>query len=623
MKQSESNYFSTRKLAIGILLCGFFVSFLLLTSNSIFDAVKQDLELTPPLQDSLPQALTPPLSVQRLPISGSKKLNPTFMKNQVHVSPYIDKLYDHFEMDRGQLYLRQERRTFLDHPTEISWDSQVSAKTVQGHLSQRPDFNLVASAFNTTTAGRAIFQKVYIGKNYYRLAEANKAWSKTESFEITAIPLPITNAIRIPLENSYFILESQVSVDIEPVGDKELKNFVMELSPFKSFPPKHTQVFWTNHEPISLNFSTDQVLYVRARGVNSREEITAPSQVHELRIITPAQPQPPILARSEYHIVEDEAVSLVWDQAEQNMKTHITIENNAGKVVREFELQDQAVTLDDFNVGIYTIQLRGVDRFKRRSLLASQVKVYVSPQAPLMLPLAQTEPPRLPTSIETSMVYKPEIAPMYLNRYYQNSQISVEGAGFTIYSSKLTSENQKAPLLAGIGVRLLTWFDNHGIESSFKYGSGSSSSASGDSTSVTALDLEARYRYRFTLPINPFSRVGTSQLALLFGFEHHENNNPSGYFAPKYDLGKMGINLLFPISSQWSTGGEMILGQGLDQSKKYEISGFLDYYIKRNWVLGGGYRVHLFEAGSLGSAPAALPFREGFGEGYTTLKWIY
>lgn len=65
-------------------------------------------------------------------------------------------------------------------------------------------------------------------------------------------------------------------------------------------------------------------------------------------------------------------------------------------------------------------------------------------------------------------------------------------------------------------------------------------------------------------------------------------------------------------------------GAGSDQSSKYEVSGFFHYYLDPRWSMGAGYRVHLFQAGTPESSPdGSMPYREGYGEGYSVLRWNY
>ncbi len=84
----------------------------------------------------------------------------------------------------------------------------------------------------------------------------------------------------------------------------------------------------------------------------------------------------------------------------------------------------------------------------------------------------------------------------------------------------------------------------------------------------------------------------------------------------------MGVH--FPVFRRWDTGGEILYGIGTDRSKKYEISGFLGYYLSMNATIGLGYRLYLFDAGSLlTSSSFGVPYREGGLEGSSYFRWSY
>ena len=84
---------------------------------------------------------------------------------------------------------------------------------------------------------------------------------------------------------------------------------------------------------------------------------------------------------------------------------------------------------------------------------------------------------------------------------------------------------------------------------------------------------------------------------------------------------KVGFSLAFPLFRHWDTGGEVLYGFNQLSDQKYEIAGYLDYFFKHNFSFGVGYRVHLFQTNSPDDAPLGpLPYREGYGEGYSVLK---
>ncbi len=250
------------------------------------------------------------------------------------------------------------------------------------------------------------------------------------------------------------------------------------------------------------------------------------------------------------------------------------------------------------------------------------------PALPLKLVKAVPSIPKIlslrkPTATETatsSLKLEPDITG-FLNPNYLSSKLSFEGAAFTMYSQDQVEQGKANPTALMLGIRTMNWFDNQGVEASFK--TKVSTISSSQASDVAPMQLEARYHHRWSLPFSPFSRLGSSQMSLFAGYEYYRNPQGGSLFSPRYDLLKAGLALSFPVDRRWDTGGELAYGYGLDQSQKYEISGYLSYYLQKNWSIGAGYRMHLFIAGSDESSPLGLPYREGFGEGYTVLRWHY
>lgn len=209
---------------------------------------------------------------------------------------------------------------------------------------------------------------------------------------------------------------------------------------------------------------------------------------------------------------------------------------------------------------------------------------------------------------------------LFRNNGYSSSKLSFVTSAFTMYSKEQIQSGQKNPTSVMAGVKWMSWLRSHGLEMSFLTKVADIQSTS--NTNTNPLQIEARYHYRWTLPFNPFSKLNQSQVSIIGGYEYYQNSK-SQFFSPGYQLFKGGLNLTFPLLYRWDTGGEFLYGQGLESSQKYEISGHLNYYWNSAWSLGLGYRMHLFKAGSSGASPLGLPYREGFGEGYSVIRWHY
>jgi hypothetical protein len=204
------------------------------------------------------------------------------------------------------------------------------------------------------------------------------------------------------------------------------------------------------------------------------------------------------------------------------------------------------------------------------------------------------------------------------NEKYNHSVVSAQGFLWTLQSSQQYYQSQKAPVVSGIGLHILSWGEHWGAEGSFKSGAVSMNSAGQD----TALrDLEARIHYRIRTGF-PFALTRELQTSFFTGYEAYRNSG--SLYANQYDLIKFGTSFDFPVWENWSAGGELVYGTASDGSSKQEISGNFGYFLNHDWSLGFGYRLDFFTAGSVSSAPAGnLPYREGYTEGYSILNYHF
>jgi hypothetical protein len=178
----------------------------------------------------------------------------------------------------------------------------------------------------------------------------------------------------------------------------------------------------------------------------------------------------------------------------------------------------------------------------------------------------------------------------YKNARYSDSKLCLEGATFTMYSRDQVEQGQSDPVALTAGIRWIAWRGSNGAEASLKTRLVDIAHSPGGK--VSPLQAEVRYHRRWRLPFSPFSKLDGSQISAIVGYEIYRNSG-DGPFSPHYDLLKTGLDMEFPLLRSWDTGGELLYGYGLDASRKYEISGHINYYIKKAWSVGVGYRVHL------------------------------
>jgi hypothetical protein len=168
----------------------------------------------------------------------------------------------------------------------------------------------------------------------------------------------------------------------------------------------------------------------------------------------------------------------------------------------------------------------------------------------------------------------------------------------------------------------MAWKDQNGFEGAVSNKVAPLTSTAGDN--IAPLVVTAKYYRRWKMPFNPFSNFKESQIAWIVGVEYYKNYAAGSYFSTGDTFLKSGISLLFPVSRRWDTGGELLAGYAADTSQEYELSGVLRYYMNEDWSFGFGYRMNIYNIGNVNNTPnGLLPYKESFGEAYTTLKWNY
>ncbi len=210
------------------------------------------------------------------------------------------------------------------------------------------------------------------------------------------------------------------------------------------------------------------------------------------------------------------------------------------------------------------------------------------------------------------------LVPLY-NEKYKNSSIAVSGFMWTQYSTLQEYLGETSPVNGGGKVHGIYWKGSQGVEGDLKLGVLGFNEAGRKRSGLQ--DFEARYHYRFFTDF-PWQLTRELQISFFGGFEYYKNNND--FFNPGYNMLKLGNTYNFPWDPHINLGGEFELGVAPDMSLKKEISGFISYFYNRDWSIGVGYRVHLFDAATSSSSPTGrMPYREGYTEGFSTLRFHY
>lgn len=532
-----------------------------------------------------------------------------------------DELYDFYDLVNLELRLRKERRQLVDFATNLELEKvglEMEHQKLHAELAPEPHFIHVGWLGELKKPTLQI-QKSYVGENYVRLSRDGQIWGSAKKYLLTSLPLELKPPELMLLPSTTIrILQDSGQILLKPIYNQNyLSSAIIEVSESESFAPLKTQVFISKTEGTELAITEAKILFVRLRGMNQQGEVTDYSPVTQLRIEKPDWPLAPRLAEKEIQLYEDEERLLKWQGS--STKTSLDFLDANGKKISSRTTKSQEYKISGLSAGQYQLQLFGADRFGRKSKKISSVKINVRKREPILAKKDEVIRKPASTKGESSYVLS-EIRPVYLNEHYGDSKISIEGSAFTVYSQQQVNKNQENPTALTVAVHGIHWWSSLGIEGIFKTKLTTlSSSPDGD---VAPTQIEGRVHKRWTIGFSPFSRLGSSQISIFSGLEFYRNS-ASGPFSPKYDLMKLGTALSFPLNRRFDTGGELVYGMGFDQSQKYEVSGYLGYYLDPQLSFGAGYRMHLFNAGSSASAPRSLPYREGFGEGYSVMRWSY
>lgn len=581
------------------------------------------LDLKPTVAEALPippaKPEPPAVEVQPPP--------PAPVEASVHVVPgiqsylYTDQMYDFYENVDGRLTKRKERRRFGAMPVRLQWTTAGNLTKVYGQVSETPSFDKSVQFFQSSDLTGHTINPIYVGTNYWRISKDGHSWSSPEFFIVETQALESAPP-QIKLSQSILTIlgdGAQVRMNLE--ASPELKGFLIESSQSSEFPVKSTKIKWTTQKDHTYRFSSTGTYYIRARGVNEKTELSVYGPVMKLVVVKPEKISSPLLTKNKFQLYEKETLQLAWASDEAAKSYQVEIKNEKGQLVEQRKVPSADIKWQADIPGNYQAEVYSFDQYGRRSESPSVASLQVLPR-----PVARKLPPkkieeRKPASVESQSVAKIDDPTMkYLNRNVGSSRFEILGAGFTMYSSEQVSQQVEQPFALTLGFRWLKWFGDNGAEASLRTKViGVNSSAS----QASPLQAEFRYNRRWGLNWNWFSNRKTTYVGLIAGYEMYRNQS-SSVFASTYDLFKTGFSLGFPLGRGWDTGGDVLYGFGSDSSKKYELSGYLNYFFTQEFSAGVGYRLHLFEAGSTSSAPpSGLPYREGYGEGYSSLRWHF
>lgn len=543
---------------------------------------------------------------------------------------YTWRLYDLYEKVDGVFKRRERVPSVLKSSREISW-VDATQSTYKVEHSNDSEFQSGVQIFSANAHSLRLLE-TNKGFNFWRVSRDGVNWSKTGKFKVETGLSPY----RATFE------KNQINVTIgETILDYDLKwtapentkpaGYVLEASAEPRFPRESTIARYLTQPAMKIHATFPQTIYYRVITVSPAMELSQPSETVALVIEPPPRLGSPRLPLAKLDLKRQLDATVSWEGLDRATSYRVEIIDDAGRTIALKETKGKDLGVAELKNGNYRYRVSAVDKWGRQGAtsklktfgLGDVEKIVAKVEPPKFAKEFSEDPPmeqkRLPSSFDMSNVGKIDPIPPTTNARYSDSAIQIEGASFTMMSSKQKRDDE-SPFLASLAIRGWKWWGSNGAEGYLKTKAAAINQAG---SGVSPIDFEIRAHRRARFRWDWFDFIRELQVTAFVGLETYQSSTSGGKFSPGYQLGKIGSLISFPFGRRWSSGGEVIYGYGVDGSNKLELSGNAFYYFEKNWSIGGGYRGHFFEAGSKATSPSTVPYREGYVEAFSTLRYNY
>jgi hypothetical protein len=518
-------------------------------------------------------------AVDRLPAS-----QPKLTSRETQNFTYWLRYHDLYESVAGKIQRRMNPE--FPTPTSINLDWTGAGGPYHLQVSQLPGFDKNSINEKVPVAGYSGMVSA-LGDYYWRvrrepLGQLKSQWTDVGRFSVGSAlrdgqPLDLQ-----PYDGTVVMKGETARLQWSPVIDDSY--WLVEVSYDPDFPDGRNRFYYMDKPYLDLTVTNPGNVYWRVQGIDGRYQLSQWSETSSLFVEEPKVKVIPKVAK----IPKPPVAPVVKPPVP---KPNLAAQAKARKIAEEKARLEAERLERELQKELETQRLAEQKRKKRK---------------PAAKPSISTEMPDYEGA-------------NYKNAAYRKSYFQLDGTSAIQVSSEQDFDFSSSPLSMNAVARVMYWWKpKHGLEGSLRTKLVGYNETGG---SVSPLSLRARYHYRWHFPFRWWKFVKQMQLSLFTGVHIWRNNNSIGLFSDSYDLIDSGVALRFQIWQNWETGGEVAYGLGLDGTSKLEISGFLNYYLNREWSMGAGYRVFFLTAGSAEVAPGdASSYREGFGEGFGSLR---
>lgn len=523
-------------------------------------------------------------------------------------------LYDWYERREESLARKVAAPTTVRAKIRLNWRDQ-NGGPYEVDLARDRNFDEI---FRRDPASSTSFERetsLPMTGFYWRVRKKKELWSESQFFRPRVEFRPEAPRWReISREMPFFATTVSQTMTWTPAFTDGAT--LVEVSSRREFPATETAVHFTKDSAFTMSFDAAGTYYVRLIGVDANQRLGSFSSVETIRVETPPLLGAARLPGVPLRFQEGKTAHLTWKSPRGASFSKLEVYDHAGRVILSKTLTEGEFGMERLPAGTYSYRITPVDRWDRDGRKSAKKTFEVN--APMMAEIprqpAQEAVNQVTASTPTSLI------PERMNDRYSSSSLAVEGASFLMFSSEQQMQKTAVPTAGMVGLRWRHWWETLGLEWSYR---GKVVSLNESAKDLAPSAIEGRIEARTTLGWSWFSFLREMQIAGVVGAESYRNPGHAGLYSSGYDLLKTGLRLDFPVASRWDSGGEVLWGRGSDSSSKFEVSGFMNYYLNRRWTLGAGYRAHGFTAGSEKSAPVDLPYREAYGEAFSTLRYLY
>gem|GEM_PF-6261465 len=277
---------------------------------------------------------------------------------------YKIQLYDLFTKQGNSLVLRDSFPEMVPIKHRVDWITEGSPSKTILQFSNKSHFGDEVKVFNIHSS-LFEFSQAYIGNNYWRISVDGSKWTNPSQFKVDKTFLETKPLQLSAIKSNLKGYSDERIFDLKLQGDPIIQSYIIEISPYLEFKGDSTKVIWAAKNSLQYTFQKPGIFYLRARGVNKANELTACSAILTVNIgkSLPLEEIAFSLNKTTYEV--GESISMEWKPVVGAKLYHAKIENNLGNIIYESETNQPPLNWKPAEVGSYSVKLTAQDQKNR------------------------------------------------------------------------------------------------------------------------------------------------------------------------------------------------------------------------------------------------------------------